>query len=219
MKINLIENYIHQHKVHGFHVNFKGWQLHKWNYYAYTKDCYTKYSIYYGVKHVEFIDITPCGEVQCAGCNKMFPLSSKMFGNTHGDLIHCIQCTVNLTDNIKFERALRHHSWLDIDAFNKLQICKIICTSWSNRDEALHHATVYTQDMHSCFKTYGKDTSCMILPDGILPSTLRERFIARRVLKRWRDSITKKKVAYVLYKCIPNIDYTTARALAMCSVR
>jgi hypothetical protein len=209
LKVKLIEEIIENHKAKGYNINFLGWNLHKWDYYCCGKEYLSvdKLTIY-GIKHIKVVDMSLSGEVECAGCKKMLTMPCLVYGNIHNKLIYCYKCNEELRRAVTFE--LRHHSWLDIDAFEFSRVHQVLCTSRYKNDEALLVACQNTNDMN----TYFKEHSCIMFPSGMLPSTLRARWLAQVAVKRWRNPIIKRKVAYVLYNCIPKIDVVTAKALA-----
>lgn len=212
-KLKLFQDILARHKECGHYIDFKGWQLHKWNYYSYSKEHIVADNLFvYGIVPVSFIDITPYGDVECAGCNTIHKMSTNMHYNVDIKLIYCSDCNIRMSRKTSFE--LKCSSLLDIDAFQYLPIHNIICTSWSNKSEMLRTAAVNVQDMQE----YWKDIPCIMHKNGALPSACYVRFMARRAIKKWRDTITKRKVAYILYKCIPNLDAVTAKALAERSI-
>jgi len=93
---------------------------------------------------------------------------------------------------------------LDVDAFQDMFIKDVTCISLDNFDSALKRSqTRMNDDNHMV----------MMLSCGMLPSIIRERFIARRFFTRWKRHVIARRVTYVLFHCIPHIDMTTASHL------
>lgn len=208
--LKIIQEFLANHKAHGHYVDFQGWQLHKNRYYVYTKEYIrSNRTVYYGTVNILLLLITPCGEIECARCKKRYALGTNVtFGNEEDNLIYCNEC------NVYKKCVLKVESFREVDSFQHLPIKRIVCTSWSNKEEMMRIAGINVSDMN----TYWPEIPCRMLPNGLLPCSIRQRLLSRRVVRRWRNIAIKRRVAYVLYKCIPNMDAITACALADRSV-
>lgn len=233
--IQQIEDIIVNHRSKGFKASFSGWRVHKYNHYSmkeeYVPSSNTKY---YGMIHLTYMDVIPCSDndfeenVECAGCRRYLSWSKSVpysdyenarrehknviYFNETDNLLYCGKCILGRSPISE----VRVRSNLDVDAFKHLQIKHVSCTSLSNVDEVMKYVRVHHHDN----KIYLRGiATCTILPGAYIPFDLRIKHIAKRVLRKWRTNILQKKVAYVLYKCISQLDKETAIAFGKLAVK
>lgn len=231
-----IEDIINNHKSKELRVNYTGWRVHKYNHHVMKEEYITSNNTkYFGIVKTIYIDIVPYDddkdEVECAECHKMLSWTNSypyfrtehcyidpdevIYGSEIQKLLYCGKCKHMMREkDTMFE--IRVRSNVDIDSFIHLPIKRISCTSISNINEVMNYAKIFHRDN----SLYLRDAiTCMILPDGRMPFDLRQQFIAKKVICIWKNIILRRKVAYVLYKCIPHIDRYSAITLGKLAVK
>ena len=235
-KLKKIEDIINNHKSKGLRVSYTGWRVHKYNHHVmkeeYIKSNNTKY---FGIVTSMYIDIVPYddnnGEVECAECHTMLSWTKSysyfktghcyidpddvIYGSETHRLLYCGKCKYMMRQkDTMFE--IRVRSNVDINSFLHLPIKHISCTSVSNMNEVMNYAKIFHRDN----ALYLRDAiTCMILPGGRMPFDLRQQFIAKKVIHIWKNILLRRKVTYVLYKCIPYLDRYTAITLGKLAVK
>ena len=230
IKLKQLEYMIESHKANGYLAEFDGWRVHKVRHHSMKEEFISSNRVScFGAKSISYMDIVPHGgNVECARCHQMlswtksYPyalyarereMKNVIFGCEETSCLYCGVCMRNRKGTV-FEMRVR--SFLDVDAFQHLPIKRFTCTSLSNKNEVLRIAQIYVMDT----LLYISRPGCsMMLPNGILPQDIRERILAKRVIRTWSRLVMRKKVAYVLYRCINNMDKSTACSLAKIAVQ
>jgi hypothetical protein len=236
--ITNITNAFAHHKAAGYVATISGWNIKK---YAYHRMCteFIHGTKCFGVKQEQFTDIIPCGEVECISCRIILklPVSEQRTlpqgRNTEhipwisDNKIYCGKCILK-RDLKSFISEVRISVYLDTEslyamiseATPHIPIQHITCRSLSNKRIILREASVFYRDTQRLISDpTGIQTNihhCVMLPGGILPSHVYLNMLAKRVIRRWRRLVQRRlsqKVSYVLYRCVPGINATTALML------
>ena len=185
---------------------------------------------YFGMIHSMYMDIVPYSyknsenDIECAQCRRLLSWSKSypyfidhvdhnevIYGSKTTKLLYCFNCKHRFQDKINNIFEIRVRSNLDVDSFYRFPIKYVSCTSFSNIDEVMNYVRIFHRDNSNYYREL---VTCKILPNGYMPYHLRELFIAKRVIRKLKTIVMRKKVAYVLYKCIPYLDKETAISLA-----
>lgn len=192
---------IHEHYfLHGLSVNMTHWTCIHRQYFDILID-----GELVGIEPVDFTDFFPVGEYRCGTCSSMCQFNEKQFAYFDPDNAFMICCSC-----YKKTPRIYQKMWCRVVGIPQLESVddvKIIHRRLNDQRKQIMYTKIAKKAQRTAMRLHKH------FFDGMCTTDIWHMILAKRVIRAFRRTVLRRKVAYIIYKCA-DVNAITAESIA-----